>query len=54
MRAMSLDALNKSDEDNEINSIKLKLELTNNLVLNLGKQLEDLKKSVIISKIIFS
>jgi hypothetical protein len=46
MRAMSLDALNKVDEDNEMNSMKLKLELTNSLVLNLSKQLEDLKESV--------
>jgi hypothetical protein len=46
MRAMSLDALNKVDEDNEMNSMKLKIEMTNNLVLNLSKQLEDLKESV--------
>lgn len=48
MRAMSLDASGKVEEDNELNHVKSKLELTTNLVLNLSKQLEEIKESVII------
>ncbi len=47
MRAMSLDSSEKDEEDNEINHLKQKFELTNNLVINLSKQLEELKESVI-------
>ena len=47
MRAMSLDATTKDEEDNELNDLKLRLEFTNNLVVNLTKQLDELKESVI-------
>lgn len=47
MRAMSLDTFNKVDEDNEMNYMKERLEATNNLVLSLSKQIEELKESVI-------
>ncbi|CAF0720089.1 unnamed protein product [Brachionus calyciflorus] len=43
MRAMSLDTSDKVEEENELNHIKSKLELTNNLVASLVKQLEELK-----------
>ena len=47
MRAMSLDDFNKNEvEDNEMNNMRERLELTSNLVLNLSKQLQDLKDSV--------
>ena len=46
MRAMSLDASGKVEEDNELNNLKIRLEFTNNLVVNLSKQLDDLKESV--------
>lgn len=46
MRAMSLDATTKDEEDNELNDLKLRLEFTNNLVVNLTKQLDELKESV--------
>ena len=49
MRAMSLDSSEKDEEDNEINHLKQKFELTNSLVINLSKQLEELKESVIYS-----
>jgi hypothetical protein len=48
MRAMSLDSYAKVEEDNELNNIKNKMEVTNNLVLLLSKQLTELKKQVII------
>jgi hypothetical protein len=44
---MSLDDFNKNEvEDNEMNNMRERLELTSNLVLNLSKQLQDLKDSV--------
>ena len=46
MRAMSLDTNQKEEEDNELNSLKMRLEFTNNIVINLSKQLEDLKETV--------
>ena len=46
MRAMSLDTSDKVEEDNELGSLKERLEFTNNLVLNLSKQLDELKESV--------
>lgn len=46
MRAMSLDSYDKNEEENELNNIKKKLESTNSLVLNLNKQLEELKEMV--------
>ena len=46
MRAMSLDSSEKDEEDNEINNLRQKFEQTSNLVLNLSKQLEELKESV--------
>ena len=46
MRAMSLDTSDKIEEDNELGSLKERLEFTNNLVLNLSKQLDELKESV--------
>lgn len=46
MRAMSLDSYDKNEEDNELNNLKKKLESTNSLVLNLNKQLEELKEMV--------
>lgn len=47
MRAMSLDTFNKVDEDNEMNYMKERLEATNNLVLSLSKQIEELKESIV-------
>jgi hypothetical protein len=49
MRAMSLDASGKAEEDNELSNIKLRLEFTNNLVANLSKQLDELNERVIFS-----
>jgi hypothetical protein len=46
MRAMSLDSSEKDEEDNEINNLRLRFEQTSNLVVNLSKQLEELKESV--------
>ena len=46
MRAMSLDASGKTEEENELNQLKTRLELTNNLVLSLTKQLDDIKETV--------
>jgi hypothetical protein len=46
MRAMSLDDYGKVEEENELNNIKKKLESTNTLVLNLNKQLDELKEIV--------
>ena len=46
MRAMSLDASGKAEEDNELSNIKLRLEFTNNLVANLSKQLDELNERV--------
>ena len=43
---MSLDATTKDEEDNELSDLKLRLEFTNNLVVNLTKQLDELKESV--------
>lgn len=48
MRAMSLDASGKAEEDNELSNIKIRLEFTNNLVANLSKQLDELNERVII------
>ncbi len=47
MRAMSLDTLEKDEEHNELFVLKERLDFTNNLVLNLSKQLDELKDSVI-------
>lgn len=46
MRAMSLDDSGKVEEENELNHIKKKLEATSSLVINLNKQLEELKEIV--------
>ena len=46
MRAMSLDSYGKEEEDNEMNNLKLRLEFTNNIVINLSKQLDELKETV--------
>lgn len=46
MRAMSLDSYGKEEEDNEMNNLKVRLEFTNNIVLNLSKQLDELKETV--------
>lgn len=46
MRAMSLDSSGKVEEENELNYLKTKLEITNNLVASLVKQLEEIKESV--------
>ena len=46
MRAMSLDSQGKDEEDNEMSFIKERLELTNNLVLTLSKQVEELNNTV--------
>ena len=46
MRAMSLDTSGKDEEDNEMNSLKQRLDMTNNLVLILSKQLDELRDSV--------
>lgn len=43
---MSLDSSGKVEEENELNNLKNKLEITNNLVANLVKQLEEIKDSV--------
>jgi hypothetical protein len=51
MRAMSLDTSDKVEEDNELGSLKERLEFTNNLVLNLSKQLDELKESVFTKQI---
>jgi predicted RNase H-like nuclease (RuvC/YqgF family) len=45
---MSLDDANKTEEENEINYLKTKLDNTTNLVQNLNKQLDELKDMVII------
>ena len=47
MRAMSLDASGKAEEDNELSNIKIRLDFTNNLVANLSKQLDELNERVI-------
>ncbi|RNA42187.1 inositol 1-4-5-trisphosphate receptor isoform X1 [Brachionus plicatilis] len=46
MRAMSLDKLDRSDEENEINFLKNKLEETNSMMSSLNKQLEEIKESL--------
>jgi hypothetical protein len=46
MRAMSLDDQNKIEEENEIHHLKSKLEMTSNLMVNLNKQVEELKEMV--------
>jgi len=46
MRAMSLDASGKAEEDNELSNIKIRLEFTNNLVASLSKQLDELNERV--------
>ena len=43
---MSLDSYGKEEEDNEMNNLKIRLEFTNNIVLNLSKQLDELKETV--------
>ncbi|RNA13117.1 inositol 1-4-5-trisphosphate receptor type 2 [Brachionus plicatilis] len=45
MRAMSLDSSNKDEEENELNQIKSRLDQTSNLVINLLKQLDELKEN---------
>lgn len=45
MRAMSLDSSNKDEEENELNQIKSRLEQTSSLVVNLLKQLDEIKDS---------
>lgn len=47
LRALSLDKLDRNDEENDVNYLKNRLEETNNLIINLSKQLEDIKESVI-------
>ena len=47
MRALSLDASGKADEDNEMLNLKNRLEITNNIVINLSKQLDEIKETVI-------
>ena len=46
MRAMSLDSTGKLEDDNELINLKKRLENTNNLVMTLSKQLDELKDSV--------
>lgn len=48
MRAMSLDSYEKEDEDSEINYLKNRLDATNNLVVQLAKQIEELCEKVFI------
>lgn len=47
MRAMSLDSYDKVDEENELNHIKKRLDSTSTMVVNLNKQIEELKEMVI-------
>lgn len=47
MRAMSLDSYDKVDEENELNNIKKRLDSTSTMVVNLNKQIEELKEMVI-------
>lgn len=49
MRAISLDTSGKEEEENELCFLRKSLELSNNSVTNLGKQVEDLK-DLIMSK----
>ena len=49
MRAISLDTPQNMEEENELNDLKTRLEFTNNLVLNLGKQIDQLKSTVSLS-----
>jgi len=51
MRAMSLDASGKTEEENELNQLKTRLEFTNTLVLSLTKQLDEIKETVTVLKI---
>ena len=46
MRAISLDTPHNMEEENELNDLKTRLEFTNNLVINLGKQIDQLKSTV--------
>jgi hypothetical protein len=46
MRAMSLDEKVEKEEENEINHLKTKINMTNDLVNNLNKQVEELKDLV--------
>jgi len=46
MRAMSLDNSGKEEEDNEMCFLRERLDVTNNLVLALSKQLDELNDSV--------
>lgn len=46
MRAMSLDSSEKEEEENELCYLRERLDTTNNLVLGLCKQLEELKDTV--------
>lgn len=46
MRAMSLDSSDKVEEENELCFLKERLDITNNLVMCLSKQLEDLKDTL--------
>lgn len=48
MRAMHLDSHGKEEEDNEINHLRNRLDVTNSLVLQLTKQIEDLKDKVVV------
>ena len=46
MRALSLDEHIREEEDNDLNKLKKSLDVTNNLVLLLNKQIDELKDSV--------
>ena len=46
MRAMSLDISGKDEEENELHFLRERLDVTNNLVMMLSKQLEDLKDNL--------
>lgn len=43
---MSLDELERNEEENEINYLKKRLEETNNMMACINKQLEEIKESV--------
>jgi hypothetical protein len=46
MRALSLDEHIREEEDNDFNKLKKSLDMTNNLVLLLNKQIGEMKDSV--------
>ena len=46
MRAMSLDTSNKDDEDNELHQLRFKMDKTTELLINLSKQMDEIKESV--------